>query len=55
MTFPTVSATASVFAILCSPAVAQRGDLTWHTDLTTARALAAEQHKPLFVVFRCEN
>ncbi len=25
----------------------------WHTDLAKARAEAAEQNKPLYVVFRC--
>jgi hypothetical protein len=27
----------------------------WHTDLTTARAQAARDGRPLFVVFRCER
>lgn len=27
----------------------------WHSDFASAQKLAAEQHAPLFVVFRCER
>ena len=29
--------------------------IPWRTDFAAARAAAREQHKPLFVVFRCER
>ena len=29
--------------------------VTWHSDLDAARTLAAKEHKPLLVVFRCER
>lgn len=29
--------------------------IAWRTDFAAARAEAKEQHKPLFVVFRCER
>lgn len=29
--------------------------IPWRTDFRAARAEASEQHKPLFVVFRCER
>lgn len=36
-----------------APLAQQRAE--WHTDFAAARALASEQHKPLFVVIRCER
>ena len=39
------------------PAATQQANapqLTWHTDLDEARALAERQHKPLLLLFRCE-
>ena len=44
---------AVVLGALVSPAPAQ-SDFTWHTDFTAARKLAADEGKPLLVVFRCE-
>ena len=30
-------------------------EFRWETDLEAARQQAAEQHKPMLVVFRCET
>jgi len=32
-----------------------RGESRWHNDLPTAQRIAERDHKPLFVVFRCER
>ncbi|MCK5942616.1 MAG: hypothetical protein KAI24_11635 [Planctomycetes bacterium] len=42
---------------LAATGIAQQpeGAFRWHDDLNAARALAHQQHKPLFVVFRCER
>jgi hypothetical protein len=37
------------------PAQAEAAAIVWHADLAAATKLAAEQHAPLFVVFRCER
>ncbi len=42
------------FLLAAIPAQAPAA-IAWHTDLGKARALAAERHAPLFVVFRCER
>lgn len=47
------AAALSAMPILAT-ASAQEG-IAWHTDLDAARALAAEQHKPMLLLFRCER
>ena len=43
-----------VALLLLSMLPAQGNRITWQTDLTQAKALAADKRAPLFVVFRCE-
>jgi hypothetical protein len=37
------------------PAHAQAPAIVWQADLAAATKLAAEQHAPMLVVFRCER
>jgi hypothetical protein len=48
------SALAFALAAIPAPMPAQR-ELVWHTDIDAARRAAAEQHKPLLLLFRCER
>lgn len=50
---PTLAAWSSLFAI-ASLLPAQAPSIAWQFDLASARARAAEEKKPLFLVFRCE-
>jgi hypothetical protein len=56
MRLPALVLAATVAATLAATAPGQsRESLTWHTDLTAAKAVAAEKHQPLLVLFRCER
>ena len=46
---------AALAAILSGVTLPAQSPTVWHTDLAAARQLAAKDHAPLLVVFRCER
>lgn len=53
-TIPSMRA-AAFAATLFAVTLPAQAPTAWHTDLDAARQLAAQNHAPLLVVFRCER
>lgn len=51
------SLAAMTLCAVLAPRAAAQDDLAirWQTDFARARAAAAEQHRPLLLLFRCER